>query len=462
MLLINCSNANSNDGIEPEGQPTIELKTPEKIPQLMDDFGVSGLAVTAVSGDEVLLAQGYGTTQDGEAFTSSTRCGLFSATKVLASLTYAKLENTGLLRLDEPLGSYLPDAPEEWRSIPLYRLLNHSSGITMVVNKQGFEALGSDPDATNKSVYEIIRKEPLEHEPGAYSRYRQSGYAVGEVILEEKLNKDFSALVSKHISEPAGLTSTSHPTVTDERQPAILLSAGGYETTVDDLSQLLKGINSGAIISPTVWKDLLLQDRYRFGDYSLGSVIEERGDVLTVGHSGGGARANIRYAPDEGVGVMICTDDQSNNSLAISLARMLIHEMTTGEMPGMPLWSALAGYSEMTGGQVIAAFKRAKSEGAKYDFSDAEAVFNQIGYAFLSQGQAANAIEVLAFNVESFPDSPNAHDSLGEAFLTAGDMDAALARYRHVLTLDPGNANATKMIAGIERRLNETKDAEEI
>ena len=83
------------------------LKTADSIPTMMEAFGVDGLAVTAVSGDTVLQAQGYGATQEGEAFTASTRCGLCSATKTLASLAYTKLHSEGRLDLDQKLGAYI-------------------------------------------------------------------------------------------------------------------------------------------------------------------------------------------------------------------------------------------------------------------------------------------------------------------------------------------------------------------
>ena len=121
---------------------TSELATVKQIPSLMQAFEVDGLAVTAVAGDKVLVSAGFGVATDGDAFTSTSSCGLYSATKVLASLTYARLAQDGRIDLNAPLGEYLEDAPDDWRGIPFYRLLNHTSGITMAVNKPAFGKLG--------------------------------------------------------------------------------------------------------------------------------------------------------------------------------------------------------------------------------------------------------------------------------------------------------------------------------
>ncbi|MEL7232116.1 MAG: serine hydrolase [Pseudomonadota bacterium] len=441
-----------NDSAPASRAPT-QLETPDAIPELMDAFGVSGLAVTAVSGDRVLLASGYGQTQDGEDFSAATRCGLFSATKTLTSLTYAKLAEQGRLDVSAPLGVFIEDAPPTWAQTPFYRLLNHSSGITMVVNKDAFEALASDPTSTNASVYALIRDEPLDYQAGEFSRYRQSGYAIGEMIVQDEVGKPFAQLVDEIIVDAAGLTSTAHPAARDKEQAAILLSAGGFETSAEDMGKLIVGINDGSVIAPQTWKNWLLDEDHRFGDYSLGSVIEEHKGVLTLGHSGGGARANFRYAPDEEVGAMVCTDDRSNNGLAITLARMLIDEIVSGQRPALPLLVALSDYQSMSGKEVIAAFQSAKDEGSKYDLSETEALFNTIGYTFLEDEKLNDAVDVLRFNAVNFPNSPNAHDSLGEALLTLGDIEGALTQYERVLELDPGNVNATKMLEGIRRKI---------
>lgn len=47
------------------------------------------------------------------------------------------------------------------------------------------------------------------------------------------------------------------------------------------------------------------------------------------------------------------------------------------------------------------------------------------------------AVEAFRFNAERFPDSANAHDSLGEALAKAGRIEEAVASYRRALGLDP-------------------------
>ncbi|MCK0068475.1 serine hydrolase [Kordiimonas laminariae] len=443
-LEANIASAHAANYLDAAVDPVIE--TVKKIPELMKVYGVSGLAVTAVKEDRVLFSQGFGVTASGQSYSSSTSCGLYSATKVLASLTYANLAKDGRINMEGELADYIEDAPEAWQDIPFYRLLNHTSGITMAVNKDWFGELASNPATQNADIYQKVRDIPLDYKPGEFSRYRQSGYAVAEMILKNQLDASFADLVHEYLTTPADMTNTKHPSVLDDSQPAFLLSAGGFVTTVDDMAKLFIGINNAKVIAPQKWKAFLLNQDYLFKDYSLGSLIEERDGILTVGHSGGGARANIRYAPDEQTGVMVCTDDRSNKGLAIPLARMLMHELVTGEVPPMPLLTAFGDYKAMNGADIISVYKQAKERVDGYDFSDAEALLNNIGYTFLSDKRVEDAIQVFKLNVQEHPNSGNVYDSLGEAQLTAGDKLAALASYQQAVALNPHNQGAAKAV----------------
>ena len=49
-----------------------------------------------------------------------------------------------------------------------------------------------------------------------------------------------------------------------------------------------------------------------------------------------------------------------------------------------------------------------------------------------------------------YPESANAHDSLGEALAANGEREAAIASYRRSLRLDPSNDNATTMLERLQ------------
>ena len=286
-----------------------------RVRDVMSAYEVDGLAVAVVIGQETRLVGAWGVDQKGEDFSASSGCGIYSATKFLSSLTYADLVAAGQLDIDRPLSAFLVHAPPAWSDIPFWRLLNHTSGIPMVTNQTVFGELESDPAAGNSEIYDYVRDLPLDYEPGAYSRYRQSGYAVAEMIASKETGLTWTELVDERVLAPAGLEATFHAATSEgARNAELLTSAGGYETTAEDMETLFKALNADVAIDRENWAGLLFNEQYIHDGYGLGTVLVDVAGERTLGHSGGG-RANIRYAPDAEVGVFVCTDDRSNNNV---------------------------------------------------------------------------------------------------------------------------------------------------
>jgi len=85
-----------------------------------------------------------------------------------------------------------------------------------------------------------------------------------------------------------------------------------------------------------------------------------------------------------------------------------------------------------------------EAEKETYDLSEQH--LNSLGYYYLGRREVETAIELFKLNVQSHPQSPNAYDSLGEAYAAAGKREDAIESYRRVLDLSPGHAGATKML----------------
>jgi beta-lactamase regulating signal transducer with metallopeptidase domain len=78
-----------------------------------------------------------------------------------------------------------------------------------------------------------------------------------------------------------------------------------------------------------------------------------------------------------------------------------------------------------------------------------EGEFNQLGYRLLNAGRSRDAIAVFKMNVLAFPASWNVYDSLGEAYLSTGDLERARANYGRSLEL--GSENAEKARLALEK-----------
>ena len=57
-----------------------------------------------------------------------------------------------------------------------------------------------------------------------------------------------------------------------------------------------------------------------------------------------------------------------------------------------------------------------------------------------------NAIILFEMNAESFPDSWNVYDSLGEVYLAIGNKEKAIENYKKSIDLNPDNDNGKKIL----------------
>jgi tetratricopeptide (TPR) repeat protein len=71
---------------------------------------------------------------------------------------------------------------------------------------------------------------------------------------------------------------------------------------------------------------------------------------------------------------------------------------------------------------------------------------NMMGYQLLLKNRLKDAIAVLSLNVQLFPGSSNVYDSLGEAYMKAGQKELAIQNYEKSLKLNSKNENAVEML----------------
>jgi uncharacterized membrane protein len=102
-----------------------------------------------------------------------------------------------------------------------------------------------------------------------------------------------------------------------------------------------------------------------------------------------------------------------------------------------------------TGGidAAVAQYRTLRDQGFS-GLRESKADTNRLGYELLAKRDPGGAIKVFQLNVETHPDSPNAYDSLGEAYLAAGDEASAIENYEKAVTIDPRKKSA---VAALQR-----------
>jgi len=129
--------------------------------------------------------------------------------------------------------------------------------------------------------------------------------------------------------------------------------------------------------------------------------------------------------------VVICDNGGQYNHWAIGPG---INEILTGHAPRMPqpLVSDLLMDTLVKKGfdAALEAYKNLENDRFEgYVPGSAERGINAYGYAALHSGDVELAIEILKLNVALYPDSWNSYDSLGEAYLAAGNTELGEKNY---------------------------------
>ena len=84
------------------------------------------------------------------------------------------------------------------------------------------------------------------------------------------------------------------------------------------------------------------------------------------------------------------------------------------------------------------------TQAAAYNFDEGE--LNTLGYELIRKKEFKEAIRIFQLNVEAYPHSSNAYDSLAEGYMDDGDRVRAIANYEKALQLNPKNGNSAVML----------------
>ncbi len=96
-------------------------------------------------------------------------------------------------------------------------------------------------------------------------------------------------------------------------------------------------------------------------------------------------------------------------------------------------------------------YKEYKSDPATRTINTEQQI-NALGYQLMGARKMQEAIAIFTLNVESYPKSWNVYDSLGEAYMNAGNARKAIEHYEKSLEINPGNANGISMLERLGAR----------
>jgi CubicO group peptidase (beta-lactamase class C family) len=328
----------------------------------------------AVGRDGQLLwsaALGQADLETGGAATPSTRFRCGSVSKVFTVTALAQLAERGVVDLDAPIQTHLPDYPTPAGGPPitLRRLAGHLAGVRHY-RPEDFAA-GSRHYDTLGEALELFAADPLEAPPGERYKYSTHGYTLIGAVLEAATGKPFLQVMRDEVWAPLGLLHSGgddsasivpgrselyewgeagRPRNAHREDPSYKWPAGGLLSTAEDLVRL-----GMAQLGPQVTaarRALLFTPQTTSAgettNVGLGWRVGKDFRGRTVYHHAGamaGARAVLVLYPESGVVVAL----MSNLSFVPGEAELTAQVLAAGFQPAAPAREAGAPAALPTG-----------------------------------------------------------------------------------------------------------------
>lgn len=325
--------------LSPSAPGTVGATVDGLVASEMQSAGVAGMTVELAKQGTIIYAQGYGyanlsTCQPTQA---QTAFQLASLTKTFTATAILQLQNDGVLDLDTPVITYLPDYAFDAR-ITLRMLLNHISGLADYVNQPGlFPQAGTWElqGVTEQTVLTAISQAPLQFTPGSQYEYSNSNYFILGCILESVTSETYSDYVSTKIVEPLGLTQTSITEPPAAAQPYELstagnqvaqalwapsdtFSAGGLWSDVHDLAVFDAALFTAEVLPATQFTEMVTPPVTPVTQYAMGWVgatLLNRPIVLHTGALPGFSTFNGLFL-DDGFSISILENASAAEGIA--------------------------------------------------------------------------------------------------------------------------------------------------
>lgn len=444
----------------------------------------NGSVIIAQNGKEI-LKKSYG--QANFAWnidnTPTTKFRIGSVTKQFTALLILQLKQEGKLKLDDKIITHLPWYFKNTGSkLTIHHLLSMTSGLPNYTDEAN--AIMEREELIPKEFALKYFRDTLLFEPGKNISYCNTGYYILGMIIEAVTKKSYETVLQEKVFDVLDMKNSGIETPNQSipnlaegytlymgeyinphsiNMKTMTFSAGTIYSTVEDLFLWDKSFYSDKLLNADNKKLMCTKylPNYGYG-VAVNSVKNYLGlnkDITLISHDGGigGFSSYMARIPEDSIFVVLLDNTRAGmrggDLVGISNNLLPILYNIKAELPKPVAYIELLRLVKTKSiDEGISQFKNAIiSNKDAYNFNGLENSLNAIGYNYISNGDLISAIKILKLNTEQFPNSANAHDSLGEAYYSNKQMDFALQHYKKSLELDPKNDNAKKMIEQISK-----------
>ena len=465
-----------------------------KIQKTMKENDIPAISIGIIRDGKLEINKGFGIMQRGmdQKVDGKTIYQIGSLSKTFTGIIANNLILEGKLDPENSINTYMQSILSEeantmYQKVKLKNLLNHTAGIPRSASLVSRERVGNNywiNGYAKENLYEDINNLKLVRAPGTKWEYSNFAYAIVGYICEQASGESYETLLKKYVTDKFDMQNTcihlnadqqkliATPYMKEDRFQETkafvmgeLTPASALFSNVEDLSKLMveqlsvyKSLEDSNQPNPL----MLTNDAVPTGmieglNYGIGLFENVDKMGTSYGHGGDidGFACDYRFTSDQNSGIVILTSsggrwirgfvDEIFNQLRAmdseivyeapkeTIARALFSKIKSSDFD-----SAISWYH---------GHKDSKAYGPLI-----EDEINGLGYELLGRKRIEDAIVIFKMNVEAFPNSWNAYDSLGEAYLAAGNKKLSIENYERSVELGSENKDAVEMLARIKSK----------
>ncbi len=307
----------------------------------------SGAVLVSKDG-ETLFGKGYGLANAEHQVPNTTQIKfrLGSITKQFTAMAILVLKERGKLKVEDPVGKYLDNAPKAWEGVTIHHLLTHTGGVPSYTDDPAYPKKMMMPE-TVKSMIARFRDKPLDFKPGEKFHYSNSGYFLLGAIIEKLSGKSYEAFLKEAIFDPLGMKDTGYDhsdtllpgrasgytfdgeglknaDYLDMTQP---YAAGSLYSTVEDLARWDRALDDGKLISKETYAKMYAPFKNSYAYGWMVTTTKGRKEIQHGGGINGFVTENLRYPDQKLCVVVLCNVLPSNpGRVAHDLAAIVLGE----------------------------------------------------------------------------------------------------------------------------------------
>ena len=451
--------------------PSMESKIDDLVKMYTDEDMFSGIVLYA-EGGKIIYNKAFGLANHEKSIenTIETKFNIGSLNKDFTNVIILQLLAEDSLKLDDTIGKYVDNFDEKISGrITIRHLLRHESGLG---------DYGMHPEYQNnrkkfKSIDDFLKliiSEPLLFKPGSNQYYSNSGFIVLGKIIENITNKPFAYVLQQRIFDRLDMKDTYYSNLDSVTNKATgymksatgkLMNsiqfenyaspAGGCYSTAGDLFKFYNALENSDILLTDPYKKIM----YVYANPDIKLTWEKiiTDESIFNAKAGGLEGFNamvIEWMVNKQIAMVLANYDEP---IAEDVGRGIFSIMKNlePEKPKIPMRQYVFKILKQYGYEYISVHYDSLMKSQNYQHEDPW-LLNQVGYDLLHEKLFQEAIQIFRLNVKRYPKLANPYDSLGEAYMMAGENELAIENYVKSLELDPKNQNAVEMITKLKAK----------